>query len=175
MGFVGSISAPEEATIKDEAHALQCIAAGPYNAIPTNLLCVDSVSGFGPALLGIDTLSLAARCRAASNSGTLANVPAKKKRSSRVGSRSHFCLHLRMEGEFLNPSMSQCTMEALAFVRHLDHHGKLDESPQDKKQKAVTALLRDELQKQVFSKPVSLRASRVLGPVSRFRMAQVLP
>ena len=48
-------------------------------------------------------------------------------------------------------------------------------SPQDKKQKAATALLRDELQKQDFAKPVSLRVSRILGPVSRFRIAQILP
>ena len=37
--------------------------------------------------------------------------------------------------------------------------------------KAATALLRDELQMQDFAKPVFLRASRILGPVSRFRNA----
>ena len=71
LGFIGSISAPDEATLKDEAHALQCTTAG--NAIPTNFLCVGSVCGLGPDLLGIHTLSLAARERTASNSGTLAN------------------------------------------------------------------------------------------------------
>ena len=36
--YIGSISAPKEATLKEEAHALQCTTAGPYNAIPTDLL-----------------------------------------------------------------------------------------------------------------------------------------
>ena len=34
---VETISAPDEATFKEEAHALQCTAAGPCNAIPTIL------------------------------------------------------------------------------------------------------------------------------------------
>ena len=38
LGCVGSISAPDEATLKAEAHALQFTTAGPYNAISTNLL-----------------------------------------------------------------------------------------------------------------------------------------
>ena len=35
--FIESISAPDEATFKEEAHALQCTAAGPCNAITTIL------------------------------------------------------------------------------------------------------------------------------------------
>ena len=45
----------------------------------------------------------------------------------------------------------------------LESNGKLD-SPQDKKQKAATTLLRDELLRQDFDGPISLRASKVLGP-----------
>ena len=41
------------------------------------------------------------------------------------------------------------------------------------KKKAATALLREELYKQDFAKPVSLRASRILGPISRFGIAQI--
>ena len=40
IGYVGSISALDKATLKAEAHAPQCTATGPYNAVPTNLLCV---------------------------------------------------------------------------------------------------------------------------------------
>ena len=65
------------ATLKDEPHALQGTTAGPYNAIPSSLLCVGSVWGLGPDLLGIHTLSLAARYITASNSSTLANGLAK--------------------------------------------------------------------------------------------------
>ena len=32
-GYLGSISALDEATLKEEAHALQCITAGPYNVV----------------------------------------------------------------------------------------------------------------------------------------------
>ena len=74
LGHIGSISAPDEATLKDEAHALQCTTAGPHNAIPTSLLCVGSVCGFGPELLGIHSLSLAARYKTAANSSTLNQV-----------------------------------------------------------------------------------------------------
>ena len=42
-GYIGSISATDKATLKAEAHALQCTTTGPYNAILTNLLCVGSV------------------------------------------------------------------------------------------------------------------------------------
>ena len=61
----------------------------------------------------------------------------------------------------MNPSMAHSRMEACEIVRRLDHDGKLDESPLDKKQNAATALFHS-------AKPVALR-------VSRFRMAQILP
>ena len=67
----------DDATLKDEARALQCTAAGPYNAIDTNLFFARSVCGFGPDVLRIHTLSFAARYGTASNSGTLTNGPAK--------------------------------------------------------------------------------------------------
>ena len=72
-------------------------------------------------------------------------------------------------------SMARSTVEAFDIVRRLDHGGKLDETPHDKKQEAAAALLRDRLQEPDFARPISLRASRILGPVSRFRTAQILP
>ena len=80
-----------------------------------------------------------------------------------------------MEGEILNPSMVHNTVEAYEIVCRMDHAGKIDDSLLGKKQKAATALLRDEIRKQDFAKPIALRVSRVLGPVSRFRIAQILP
>ena len=44
-----------------------------------------------------------------------------------------------------------------------------------KKQKIATGLLLDKLHKQDFAGPVSSRASRVLGPISRHRVADILP
>ena len=51
--------------------------------------------------------------------------------------------------------MAHCTAEAFYTVRFSDHIGKLDGSPQDKKQKAATALLRDKLHEQDFAGPIS--------------------
>ena len=61
LSFIGSVCAFDKATRKAEAHALQCTTAGPYSAVPTNLLGVGSVSGLGPDLVGIHSISLAAR------------------------------------------------------------------------------------------------------------------
>ena len=59
LSFIGSVCAPDKATLKAEAHALQCTTAGPYNAFPTYLLGVSSVCGLGPDLVGIHSISLA--------------------------------------------------------------------------------------------------------------------
>ena len=64
--------------------------------------------------------------------------------------------------------MAHNTVEAFETVRRLNHGVKLDESP-------PTALSRDELQKQDFAKPVSFCVSKILGPNSRFRIAQNMP
>ena len=71
--------------------------------------------------------------------------------------------------------MAHRTMEAHACVRHLDHAGKIADSPSDKKQKAATALLRDAIQMRDFSLPIATRSSKILGPISRHLMAQILP
>ena len=71
LSFIGSVCAPDKATLKAENHALECTTAGPYNAIPSNLLGVGSVCGLGPDLVGIHSISLAARYRVAACSTTL--------------------------------------------------------------------------------------------------------
>ena len=77
LGYLGSISAPDGATLKEEAHALQCTTAGPCNAIPTDPLRAGSVCGLVIDLFGIRVLSLAALFRTAANSNTLADGLAK--------------------------------------------------------------------------------------------------
>ena len=128
---IGSISAPNEGT-KDEAHALQCTTAGPYNAIPTGLLCVGSVCGLGPDLLGIHTLSLAARYTTAANSNTLTKGLEKIQAARGYDPAPIFALNSDWEEKFLNPSMARSTVEAFDMVCCLEHSGKLDESPQNK-------------------------------------------
>ena len=70
LSFTGSECAPDKATLKAETHALQFTPAGPYNAKPSNLLGVGFVCGLGPNLVGIHSISLAARYRAAACSST---------------------------------------------------------------------------------------------------------
>ena len=147
----------------------------PYNAIPTNLLRVGSVCGFSLDKLGIHTLSSAARKRTASNPGRLANCLAKIKAAREFDRASIHALSSEWKEKFLSPSMAHNTMEAYEIVCRLDHDGKIEDSHHGKKQKAATVLLRDENRKQDFAKPVASRVSKILGPVSRFRIAQILP
>ena len=50
------------------------------------------------------------------------------------------------EEKFFISSMVHSIAEAFNVARRLDHSGQLDDSPQDKEQKAATALFRDKLQ-----------------------------
>ena len=63
LSYIRSICALDKATLRAKAHALLCATAGPYNALPTSILGVDSVCGFGPGLVGIHSISLASRYR----------------------------------------------------------------------------------------------------------------
>ena len=49
------------------------------------------------------------------------------------------------------------------------------DSPDDRKQKAATAFLRDAIQKRNFAIPIAARASKAFGPISRHLTAQILP
>ena len=71
LSFIGSVCGPDQATLKAENHALQCTTAGAYNAIPSKLLRVGSACGLGTDLVGIHSISLAARYRVAACSTTL--------------------------------------------------------------------------------------------------------
>ena len=71
LSFSGSVCAHDKATLKGETQALQCTTAGPYNAIPFNLLGECSVCGLGLDLVGIHSIGLEVRYRAAACSTTL--------------------------------------------------------------------------------------------------------
>ena len=60
-------------------------------------------------------------------------------------------------------------------MRHLDHTSKIADSPSDKKQKGATAFLRRTIQIREFAGPIAARASKILGPVNRHLMAQLVP
>ena len=145
LGYIGSTSVPDKATLKAEAHALHCTTAGPYNAIHTSLFGVGSVCGLGPDLVGIHSISLAARYRTAACSKTLSQGLEKIQAARAYDFAPVLALSYNWEKEFPAPSMARSTAEAFNIVCYLDRSGKLDDSPQDKKQKAATTLLRDEL------------------------------
>ena len=174
LSFIGSVCAPDKATIKAENHALQCTTAGPYNAIPSKLLEVGSVCGLGPDLVGIHSISLAARYRVAACSSTLRRGLEKVSTARGHNCTPLFALSPAWEHEFLIPSMAFNTADAFDIVCRLDRNDTLDEVPQNKKQKVATGLLLDKLHKQDFAGPLASRASKVLGPISRHRVADIL-
>ena len=75
LEYLGSISALDRATLTEEAHALQCTAAGPNNAFPTDLLRAN---------------------RTAANSGALVMALAKIRAARDYDGALHLCYHARM-------------------------------------------------------------------------------
>ena len=143
LSYIGSICAPDKATLKAEAHALQCTTAGPYNAIPTSLLGVGSVCGLGSDIVGIHSISLAACYRTAACSNTLNQGLEKIQVARAFDFAPILALCSNWEKKFLAPSKACSTADAFNIARRLDHDGKLDKVSQDKKQKVATSLLCD--------------------------------
>ena len=124
LSCIGSISAPDKKLLSKlrPRHALQCIAAGPHNAIPANSLCVGSVCGLGPDKVGIHSISLAAgiELRRVQTRST------KDLRRSRQPERLILlipALSSNWEKDFLAPSMARSTADAFNIVCRLDHQG----------------------------------------------------
>ena len=174
LNFFGSVCAPDKATIKAKNHGLQCTTAGPYNAIPSSLLQVGSICGLGPDLIGIHSISLAARYRVAACSSTFRKGLQKVSTARGHNCTPLFALSPAWEHEFLLLSMAFNTANAFGIVCRFDRDDTLDDVPQNNKQKIATGLLLDKLRKQDFAGPLASRASRVLGPNSRHRVADIL-
>ena len=174
LGCIGSISAPEEATLKEESHACNVLLL-PYSAIPTDLLRAGSVCGLGSDIRGIHIISPAARFRTAASSGTLVNDLAKIRAVREYDGASIYAHTPEWEERFLKTSMAFSTMEAHEYVRQIDRPGKNADSPNHRMQKSATTLLCETIQNRDFALPVSRRASKALGPISRFHVAQILP
>ena len=86
-----------------------------------------------------------------------------------------FALSPAWEQEFLFPSMTFHTANVFDIFCRLDRDDTFDETPQNKKQKVATNLLLDKMRTQDFAGPIACRASRVSGPISRHRVADILP
>ena len=74
----------------------------------------------------------------------------------------------------LRRSMAFSTMEAYEFVCQKDRLGNVIDSPRHNMKKAATIFLSNTTQKREFSLPTARRASKVLGPISRHSITQVL-
>ena len=135
---MASVCAPDNATLKAENHALQCTTAGPYNAISSSLLQVGSICGLGPDLIGIHSISLAARYRVAACSSTLRRGLEKVNEARGHNCTPLFALSPAWERDFLFPSMTFHTANAFDIVCRLDRDDTLDETPQNNKQKVAT-------------------------------------
>ena len=79
------------------------------------------------------------------------------------------------EEQFLKTSIAKSTTEACGYVHQMDSADRIADSPSDKKQKAATTLLHDAMQIRDFAVPIAARASRILGPISRHLMEQIIP
>ena len=140
-------------------------------------LGVGSVCGLGLDLVGIHSLSLAARYRVVACSTTHSRGLEKISTARRHNCTPLFALSLSpiWEKEFLVPSMAFSTANAFDTICRLHRNDTLDEVPQNNKQKVATGLLLDKLHKQDFAGPLACRASKVSGPISRHRVADILP
>ena len=172
--FIGSVCAPENATFKAEYHVLQCTTAGPYNTVPSNLLDVGSVCGFGADLVGVHTFNFAARFRVAACSTTLGQGLEKINAVHGHNCTPIFAVSPNLEKEFL-VSLAHSRADAFDVICRLDRNDTLDELPQTKKHKVAIGPLLDKLHNFDFAGPLSSRASTVLGPVSRCRVVDILP
>ena len=145
------------------------------NAIPTNLLCVGSVCGLGSDLVGIHSLSLAARYRTAGCSNTLIQGLQKIQAAREYEFAPMFALSSDWEKNFWclpwlvalrMPFTLYGVWTTLANLMML-HKTKGERLPQ---LHSVTNYSR-----MILLGLFSLRASRILGPISRFRVAESLP
>ena len=131
LSFIGSGRAPDKATLTAENHALQCTTAGPYNAITSTLLEVGSICGLGPDVIGISSISLAARYRIATCSTHSPQRSGKSQCGTRAQLHSSFCSLSRLGALF--PSMAFNTANAFDIFVRLDRNDTLDDVPQTKK------------------------------------------
>ena len=152
LSFIGSVCAPSRL----RPNALQCTTAGPYKAILSNLLGVSALR------LAIELLHVRPR---------LAKDLRKSKRLEGITALLFSLSLLTGSKDFLHlvaPRTLSILFVAWTVI------ASLMRSPQDKKQKVATGFLRDKLYGHDFAGTISLRASKYLGPISRYRVVDIL-
>ena len=100
---------------------------------------VGSVCGLGPDLLGIHSISLAARYRIAACSTTLRQGLQKNSNCSRAHGAPFVCHFSCLGKDFLTPCMSWSTMSAFHLACQLDGEGKLETAPRKQMSQIICA------------------------------------
>ena len=165
LSFIGSVCAPDKATLKTEkqcpaVYNCRTVQRKTFLELALYVVLVLTWWVFTPSALRLAIELLHVRPR-------LAKALRKSNRLVGTTSAPIFALSLAWEKEFLAPSMACSTANAFDIVCRQDCDGKLDEAPQNKKHNVASGLLRDKFYEQDFAGPISLRASKVLGPISR--------
>ena len=175
LSFTGSVCALDKATLETENHALQCTTAARKTLYHLHFLWLALFVAL--ALIWWAFIALASRL-AIELQHARPRFAEVLKRSARLEDiiALLFSLSPVWKKEFsLVQSMAFGTANAFDIVCRLDRNDTLEEVPQIKRQKVATGPLLDQLRKQDFASPLSSRASRVLGPISRHRVADMLP
>ena len=141
----------------------QCTTAGPYNAVPTNLLGVGSVCGLGLDLVGITLSSL----RLATE------LPRQAARAFDVAPVLALCPTGKRT--FLLPPCPVALRKRSIWYVVWTVMANLLRSHKIRSRRFATSLLCDQSHTQDFAGLISLRASKVLGPISRYRISDILP
>ena len=173
LSFIGSVCAPDIATPQGRKPCSSVYCCRPVSRysiyIAWSWLCLWP----WPDLVGIHFLNLAVRYRVAACSTTLSRG-LEKISTARGLNCTPFCsLSPTGKKNFLFPPWPRVLqMHLISFVGWtvMTHMMKVRKT----KQKIATGLLLDKLHKQDFAGPLSSRAPRVLGPISRYRVADIL-
>ena len=174
LSYIGSVCAPDQATFKAEALGLQCTIAGPYNAIPTGLLGVGSVCGLGPDLVGIHSISLAARYRTAACSNTL-NQGLDKIQAARgynfapIFAAPNGKMNFLLFPWLVAPRKLSILYVVWTMMANLMRPHRI------RSRKLPLPCSVANYMSRIFGGPISLRSSNILGPISRYRVADILP
>ena len=155
--------------------AFSCTTAGPYNAIPCNLLEVGSVCGLGPDLVVVFTpsaLRLAIELLHARPRIVKALTKSKRLVGTIVLLFSLFLLSGR-KSSFHPPWPVALRIISILFVAWTVM-ANLMKSRRIKSRKLQLDFLLTNSMKKTLLRLISLRASKVFGPISRYRVADIL-
>ena len=123
FGYVGCISAPYEATLKEESHALQCTSAGHCSVTPTDSYERDPCAVSEETYVGSVSSVKLPIFRTAASSGTLFNGLAEVRAAREYDGAAIYTHTAEREAKFLNTSMAFSTMKACEYVRQIDLTG----------------------------------------------------